>query len=69
LPTASTDPEAVEAIQKLLEKHGLWKEFTGLNVSRLEKALAAGELPPELMTQLQAFQKLVIRDTVRVKKM
>jgi len=68
LPTASADPESVEAMQELLKEYGLWEEFGALNVSRLEKALTEGRLPPKLITKLQAFQKPSVRETVRIKK-
>ncbi len=68
LPTPSSDPEAVEAIRKLLEESGLWSEYAVLNVSRLEKALTAGNLPQPLMEALEAYQNLQVRETVRVKR-
>jgi putative RecB family exonuclease len=69
LPTASSDPKAVDKIREIVEEAGLWPRFASLNLSQLEKALTEGDLPEVVIEKLTAFQKEQTRDSVRVKKL
>ena len=69
LPTRSSNPWAVEEIQKLVEKAGLWRRFAVLDLGRLEKALTDGDLPGNLAGALAPFQSYVVQDRMRVKKL
>ncbi len=68
LPTASSNPTAVEEIRKIIEEAGLWPRFAALNLSQLEKALTEGDLPEAVIEKLKEFQKEQVRDSVRIKK-
>jgi len=69
LPTVSSNPVAVEEMQRIVEEAGLWPRFASLNVTQLEKALTEGDLPEAVMEELEGYKKETTRETVRIKKL